>query len=123
MYKTRGGTRAPRIHLLHKHKIDFANRQTVANAQYNERIEMALLRLSKKKKDRKNRQFLKDVASKLNKQHLKYLYMKWTIMTNVEFSQICNKDFRTFLHYVNQPANKMLSFSATTIRTRVMLLF
>ena len=97
MYKIRGGTRAPRIHLLHKHKIDSANRQAVANAQYNERIEVALLRLPEEEKDRKDPQFLKDVASKLNKQHLEYLYMKWTILTDVEFSQICNKDFRTFL--------------------------
>ena len=44
-------------------------------------------------------------------------------MADVEFSQIYNKDFRTFLHYINQPANKMLPSSDTTIRTRFMLLF
>ena len=122
-YRTRGGTHAPRNHLLQKHKIDSANRLTIATAQYEERIEVALLRLPEEEKERKDRQFLKEATSRLSKQHLEYLYLKWTVMADVEFSQIYNKDFRTFLHYINQPANKMLPSSDTTIRTRVMLLF
>jgi hypothetical protein len=123
IYKISGGTRASRTHLLQKHRIDSANRLTIATVQYDQRIEAALLRLPEKEKERKNRQFLAEITTKINKQHLEYLYMKWTIIADVEFSQIYNKDFRIFLHYLNQPANKMLPSSATTIKTRIMLLF
>ncbi len=61
---------------MHKHKIDSANRLTVATAQYEERIEVALLRLPTEEKERKDRQFLKEATNRLNKQHLEYLYLK-----------------------------------------------
>jgi len=44
-------------------------------------------------------------------------------MTNVKFSQIFNKNFRTFLHYVNKFANEVLSFAFNTIKFKVHLLF
>jgi len=42
---------------------------------------------------------------------------------NVKFSQIFNKNFRTFLHYVNKFANEVLSFASNTIKSKVHLLF
>lgn len=123
IYKHTGGTRAPRNHLTKEHGIDSANRQSAATAIYNENIEVALSRLSEEKQALKDGQFNIDMTKRINKQHLEYLYMKWTVMADVEFSQIFNKDFRTFLYYINQPANEMLSSAPNTIKTRVHLLF
>jgi len=75
-YRTREETHASRNHLLQKHKIDSINQLTIAIAQYEKRIEITLLRLLKKKKKRKNCQFLKKATSRLSKQHLEYLYLK-----------------------------------------------
>jgi len=44
-------------------------------------------------------------------------------MTNLKFSQIFNKNFKTFLHYVNKFANEMLFFASNTIKSKVHLLF
>ncbi len=123
IYKLTGGTRVPRNHLIKEHRIDSANRQTVATAIYDESIEIALLRLPEEEKERKDRQLNTDMAKKINKEHLEYLYLKWTIMADVEFSQISNKDFRTFLHYINPPANELLPSAPNTIKSRVHLLF
>jgi len=44
-------------------------------------------------------------------------------MINVKFSQIFNKNFRTFLHYINKLRNEMLSIAFNIIKSRIHLLF
>jgi len=44
-------------------------------------------------------------------------------MMNVKFSQIFNKNFSMFLHYVNKFANEVLSFAFNTIKFKVHLFF
>jgi len=76
IYKLNDETYASRNHLFKKHEIDFVNRQVVATTIYDESIKIALLRLSKKKQERKNKQFNINIIKNINKQHLKYLYIK-----------------------------------------------
>jgi hypothetical protein len=76
IYKLTGGTRVPRNYLTKKHRIDSVNRQAVVTTTYDKSIKIALLRLSEKEKERKDRQLNIDIAKKINKEHLEYLYIK-----------------------------------------------
>ena len=52
-----------------------------------------------------------------------YLYFRWIIVVDIEFSQIKNLDFKVFLQYINKFANVMLSFSNFIIQVKIILLY
>jgi hypothetical protein len=76
IYKINGETRVLRNHLIKEHRIDSINWQTVASAIYDENIETALLCLPEKEKKQKKRQLNIEIAKKINKEHLEYLYLR-----------------------------------------------
>jgi len=61
---------------MKKHRIGSVNRQGVVTNIYHESIEIVLLRLTKKQKKPKNKQLNMTKYTKINKEHLKYLYVK-----------------------------------------------
>ena len=63
------------------------------------------------------------MANRLDKNHLMYLYLRWTIPADMAFSTVRDNDFRAFLEYINKPANDMLPLSDTTIRKKLELLY
>ncbi len=59
----------------------------------------------------------------INKETLKYLYIRYTINANAPFSQVEHPDFRVHLRYINPAANNALTNSHNTIQSRVMELY
>lgn len=72
--------------------------------------------------ERKEEQAL-DMANSLDKEHLIYLYPRWTVTADTSFSAIPDNRFIAFLEFVNTPANERLPLSNTTIKKRARLLY
>ena len=108
-YRFSGGTNYARKHLLKEHGVDSASQKTALIARYNEHIDQALLRQPELDRQRKDREVLKHLADGVNKQHFEHLYMRWTILADIGFTQVADINFRAFLGYINAPANQIVT--------------
>ena len=123
-YDVRGGTTNVKKHLIARHQwVPNADRQTLKRQRQNVSLTEALARqgeVSAEKNERRRIQLLNDG---IDKTMLEFLYIKWTIKSNIPFIQVQNHDFRVFLEYLNPVANSKLPESHTTIQDRIMKLY
>lgn len=52
----------------------------------------------------------------LDKNTLEYLYLQWTLSSDIPLNHVRDTAFRTFLEYVNPVANRMLPNSESTMK-------
>ena len=90
---------------------------------YNQNIVTALSCQPALEENRKKRQVADHLAQSVDKKTLEYLYICWIITADIPFAQADNDDFRSFIQYINAPANAQLPRSGTTISSRVISLF
>ena len=123
-YSVSGGTGAVARHLKAKHSIN-PTASGVAEKRIKEgrSIDQAVLRgaeMNIKAEEKRKEEYL---GSYLNKETLEYLYLQWTVPSNISFNQVRDSGFRTFLEYINPVANRMLPDSNYTVKTHAKGLF
>ena len=116
-YKTTGGTGAIARHLKKAHAID-STASGPAEKRIRERtaIDAAILRGAEMsiKAEQKRKEEMMGIG--LDKNTLEYLYLKWTLSSDIPLNNVRNTAFRTFLEYVNPVANRMLPNSESTMK-------
>ena len=97
-YKASGGSSRPKIHLQKEHQIEYATAGEERIAVRNDNVLLALSRAPQVEKEMKDRQLAEHMASSVDKNHLLYLYLRWTVPANIEFSQVSLSGLHTKLY-------------------------
>ena len=123
-YSISGGTGAIARHLKAKHSID-PTASGIAEKRMKEgtSIDQAILRgveINIKAEEKRNEERL---GAHLDKETVEYLYLQWTVLSNIPFDQVRDRGFRTFLEYINPVVNRMLPDSDSTVKIHAKGLF
>ena len=124
VYSISGGTGAIARHLKAKHSID-PTASGVAEKRIKEgiSIDQAILRGAEININAEEKRQEELLGAHLDKETLEYLYLQWTVSSNIPFDQVRDKGFRTFLEYINPVANRLLPDSDSTVKIHAKGLF
>ena len=119
-YQKSGGTRVITGHLRTKHRLDQPASSVARKREANgTAVHAALLRHGQITSEGKEQlQALRRdeiLAQRLDKATLEFLYLQWTITSNVSFNQVKHEHFQAFLEFLNPAANQLLPRSSDTM--------